>query len=664
MTDWADHLKRNGETALEWPYAIKYDQQREINADVIVLGGGPAGAMAAISAAENGAEVVLVDKAHMKRSGGGIGVDHWLTTPTPASKITPEDCVAWEVDSYDGYMNAMSRYIASREGWDALLELERMGAKIRDTEDEFAGAPFRDEATKLLFAYDYENRVTLRIWGTTFKPAMYKQCKALGVKMLNRTMVTCLLTANGARGDRVLGATAFHSRTGEFIILKGKAVINCMGLHEGNWQFSSELTGLPYFHPNIVADGPGIAWNAGAEFTMMEKSTPAPPAGFHLPSYGTGNPKNTHYPATMVDANGKEIPWVDGMGNPIKDVSQRTRPAHGQRYFGDRSMDPRYKLASLVPDLEERIRNGEFMLPLYSDLTEMPEYERRAIWGLMVGQEGRTKVPVKESYEAAGFDAQKDLLQSYYLMGGEPFSGMWQHAVLPFIRGRGPFASPGGMITDWNLQSNLEGLYAAGNALFAGNYYHHAAVTGRYAGRKAAAFAKNVSAPEPERGQIEAEKQRIYAPVKRAGGMDWKELRAGLCRVMQHYCSDIKNTELLNIGLTWMQDIRENVLPQVYAPNPHVLMRVVENLNLIDCNELIIQASLARKASSKSLGFTRQDYPQLDPPDWHKFVTVRQDQNGVHTGERTLDFAAPLGDNYERHNPDYRDFLNKSSQKG
>ena len=65
-------------------------------------------------------------------------------TPTPASNITPEECVEWEVESYGGYSNAMSRYIASREGWDTLQELELMGAKIRDVDDEFQGAPFRD----------------------------------------------------------------------------------------------------------------------------------------------------------------------------------------------------------------------------------------------------------------------------------------------------------------------------------------------------------------------------------------------------------------------------------------------------------------------------------------------------------------------------------------
>ena len=153
-----------------------------------------------------------------------------------------------------------------------LLEIEEMGAKIRDTDDEFKKAPFRDEETKFLFSYDYVNNIHFRIWGTTFKPAMYKECKKLGVEMFERVMVTSLLTENGKQGSRVVGATGLNSRTGEFLIFKAKATIQCLAFNEANWGFSSELTGLPSFHPNVVADGPAAAWRAGAEFTMMEKS--------------------------------------------------------------------------------------------------------------------------------------------------------------------------------------------------------------------------------------------------------------------------------------------------------------------------------------------------------------------------------------------------------
>ena len=42
---------------------------RRLDADVLVIGGGPAGAWAAWSAATNGAKVVLVDKGYLGSSG-------------------------------------------------------------------------------------------------------------------------------------------------------------------------------------------------------------------------------------------------------------------------------------------------------------------------------------------------------------------------------------------------------------------------------------------------------------------------------------------------------------------------------------------------------------------------------------------------------------------
>ena len=61
-------------------------------------------------------------------------------------------------DSAHGYTSGAVRYISTREGWDTLRECEAMGVQIRDVDDEFKGADFRDEETRLMFAYDYENR--------------------------------------------------------------------------------------------------------------------------------------------------------------------------------------------------------------------------------------------------------------------------------------------------------------------------------------------------------------------------------------------------------------------------------------------------------------------------------------------------------------------------
>ena len=100
--NWKEFVKKYG--IPEWPYPVRYGEEREVSADVLVLGGGIAGCWAAISAARKGARVVLVEKGATIRSGaGGSGCDHWLNTPNPCSKITAEEVVEWELESNGGY---------------------------------------------------------------------------------------------------------------------------------------------------------------------------------------------------------------------------------------------------------------------------------------------------------------------------------------------------------------------------------------------------------------------------------------------------------------------------------------------------------------------------------------------------------------------------------
>ena len=62
----------------------------------------------------------------------------------------------------------------------------------------------------------------------------------------------------------------------------------------------------------------------------------------------------------------------------------------GLEDIGGKAKDSPAKRYDMIRDLQERIRKSEYVLPLYADLPGMPEHERRAIFGLMVGQEGKT----------------------------------------------------------------------------------------------------------------------------------------------------------------------------------------------------------------------------------------------------------------------------------
>ena len=124
-------------------------------------------------------------------------------------------------------------------------------------------------------------------------------------------------------------------------------------------------------------------------------------------------------------------------------------------------------------------------------------------------------------------------------------------------------------------------------------------------------------------------------------------------RTMQNHCGELKSGTILNLGLSRFRDLKKSIIPQLAAGNPHELIRTLEVLNILTNAEMIIHACLARKASSKYLQFNRTDYPQMDPPEWYKFLTVQLENNAVKIGEKPINYYGSFEKNYEMHNKDY-----------
>jgi succinate dehydrogenase/fumarate reductase flavoprotein subunit len=641
MTKWHDLLGKDGK-APAWPYPIRYDREQQIETDVLIIGGGIAGCWAAISAARTGVRVAMVEKGDTIRSGaGGPGCDHWCNAPAnPLSNVDPDEW-AQHMTEFP-YSNGIGTQIQCREDWDTLLEMEQMGGKIRDTKDEYVGAIGRDEKTKLMISPRYTrvhsyipgvikpksfksnpkgklNNVVIRVWGTTFKPALKKECKRLGVSIFDRVMVTNLLTENGVQGARVVGAMGFNNRTGEFIVFKSKAAVLATA---GDWSLfllNTELAGYNTFRSRtMTGDGAAMAWRAGAALTMMERSGILMlGTGFKHTWYGgAGDASYENVP--LVDANGKKLPW----------------PTQGWADAGAMRPSPE-EMEKIAKD----VQSGEYALPFYGDFPAMPDVERRATWKLMLMEESTTK-NIVDSYEKAGFDPARHLLQNYsFIEGTSP--AQWRTT------------GGGGPVVDWDLKSTLDGLYVAGEQIFSAGDHSFAAATGRYAGRKAATYAGETAACRVSLEQVIKEKDRVYAPVNRDDGIDWKELHAGISKAMQYFCSEYKDERLLSMGLDALKEIEEVHVPRLYALDPHKLMRTIEDLSLLTHGQIILNASLARRASSRMLNFFRIDYPQVDPTEWYKFVTIKLENGKIKAGELPLDYWGDMKANYEAHNKDY-----------
>ena len=206
-------------------------------------------------------------------------------------------------------------------------------------------------------------------------------------------------------------------RTGKITVFHSRSTILAMSRPARIWLFHPDLPGLCEFRPpQSIGSGHAMGWRAGIEFTMMEKSVKGEfsASGRSFPPYAAGNNHNTWYAATMVDARGVEIPYVDRDGRELSGVSERYYPAKGQKFFlkGGVIDNPKYEYRGPETlDFEELMRRG-YRLPFYADLSRMPEMERRVIWGMMVGEEGKTKIPVLQNYTERGFDPKLHMLQS------------------------------------------------------------------------------------------------------------------------------------------------------------------------------------------------------------------------------------------------------------
>ena len=462
-------------------------------------------------------------------------------------------------------------------------------------------------------------------------------------------MVTSLLTEGGIQGNRCIGATGLHTRTGKFYIFRGKASIICMSRPARIWLFSAAYPGLCEFRPpQCVGDGHAMGWRAGAEFVMMEKSVKAEfsAAGRSYPPYGAGNNHNTWYPASLIDSDGRKIPYVDRDSNIIENVEGLFKPAAGQEFFmkGGNIEQAKYQYDGPETLPFSKMIEAGYKPPFYADLSGLPELERRVIWGMMIGEEGKTKIPIYKNYSDAGFDPEKDVLQCYG-------AGWTSSDFLP--QERQLFGLPGGFLNDWQLGTNIPGLFIGGDSLYASNCFGHAASTGYYAGRHAAEYAKTAAPNEVDPDQLTKEKQRVYAPLQNdpESSMGWKELNMGISKLMQTYCADTKYDGLLEIALEKLKAYEQLFVTQTYAYNPHELVRLLETFDILTVSQIIVHACLARKTSQKPLCFYR--FGCEDDLSDRKLIAIKLNGQDVKQRVVPIDFFGDLRKNYEEFNRDY-----------
>jgi len=191
-----------------------------IKTDVLVVGGGGAGARAAFEAKQNGAEVVLA----VKGSFGALG--------TRGAGATASG------DSEGG--------IFATPGWAGpLSELERMNAHVVNSAPEQAfaniiqvGLGMTDPKLARIIVEDaVEIRNTLIDWGANFRgwgmrahgvpmiEALERQIRKTNISVLERTIISGLLVQDG----ECVGGIGVNEKSGDTIVIRAGATVIATG---------------------------------------------------------------------------------------------------------------------------------------------------------------------------------------------------------------------------------------------------------------------------------------------------------------------------------------------------------------------------------------------------------------------------------------------------
>ena len=231
---------------------------RHVNTDILVVGGGSAGCMAAIRAKELSPEthICIWEKGDFKYSGSiARGMDALNVVCIP--NLTDPDLYLEAVQTaFQGVIDAKPSYVMAERSYALLKKLEKWGVRFILGKD----------GNYRTLQYHVKGRFQTAMDEPNLKLILARKVLDAGVKVISRVMSIGLLKD----GDRISGAVGLNTRTGELIVSRAKSVILCAG---GQARFNLPNSGYLYGvfdYPGNSGDGFIMGLDAGAKLTGME----------------------------------------------------------------------------------------------------------------------------------------------------------------------------------------------------------------------------------------------------------------------------------------------------------------------------------------------------------------------------------------------------------
>ncbi len=554
----------------------------QVECDVLVIGGGTAGPMAALKAKlkNPNATVVLLEKANVKRSGAiSMGMDGLNNAVIPGH-ATPEQYTKEITIANDGIVNQKAVLKYAERCYGIIQELDQFGIRFLKNENgDFAVKKVHHIGTYVLPMPN----------GDTVKKALYRQLRRARILISNRYMATRLLT--GADG-RVAGAIAVNTRSAEFLVLKAKAVILCMG--------AAGRLGLPtsgylygtYENAANSGDGYAMAYHAGAALANLEC--------FQI------NP-------LIKDYNGPACAYVAG---PFG--------AYTANNEGARFIECDYWSGQMMLEFFNELQSGKG--PVFLKINHLHEDTISEIETILHKVERPTRGLFHEGRHT---DYRREMVEMHI-------------SEIGFCSGH----SASGVFVDEFARTTVPGLYAAGDmASVPHNYMLGAFTNGSVAGEDAADFAANVDHAAYDEADVAREKERVLAPTRREDGIPPNQIEYKTRRLVNDYLQPPKVTRKYELAQRRFAEVREDMAERMIARNAHELMRSLEVASIMDCADMAAFASLYRTESRWGLYHLRTDYPAKDDANWFCHTLLRQTDGRMGCEKRAVDpYIVPIAD--------------------
>ncbi|MCZ1001428.1 fumarate reductase/succinate dehydrogenase flavoprotein subunit [Streptomyces mirabilis] len=467
----------------------------ELSYDVLVIGGGTAGTMAALTAAEHGADVLLLEKAHVRHSGAlAMGMDGVNNAVIPG-RAEPDDYVAEITRANDGIVDQSTVRQTATRGFAMVRRLESYGVKFeKDEHGEYAVRQVHRSGSYVLPMPE----------GKDVKKVLYRQLRRREmrerIRIENRVMPVRVLTAEG----RAVGAAGFNTRTGRFVSVRAGAVILATG--------ACGRLGLPasgylygtYENPTNAGDGYAMAYHAGAELTGIEC--------FQI------NP-------LIKDYNGPACAYV---ANPFGGYQVNR---HGERF-----VDSDYWSGQMMAEFAAETASDRG--PVYLKLSHLPEESISALESIL----HTTERPTRGTFHAGrGHDYRTHDIEMHIseigLCGGHSASGVW---------------------VDDHARTTVPRLYAAGDlACVPHNYMIGAFVFGDLAGADAAQY-KPYEGELPQ-DQLRDAHELVYRPLRHPDGPPQSQVEYKLRRFVNDYVAPPKSGARLSLALEAFERMRADI---------------------------------------------------------------------------------------------------------